>query len=266
MAALGYYTAGIVAHPTYYRGYYLRGQTHFELERWTDAAADFTEVITRSPASGRSYWSARLLRSAAFDHLGLVDEANKDRCVVIDEYGRMADQTPDIIERHLNTMTQGFIVSAVHCADLEQRNRLWDFAIAHVRRYSSGEAETCLGRLLAERGGQLSDEGRFQEAESFLREVVLLRERTMPDHWRRFNAMSLLGESLLGQGRFAEAEPFLVEGALGLKTREQQVDACCQNFVAMSIERVVAIYERWGRLEDAIAWREKLLSEPKMTE
>lgn len=115
-----------------------------------------------------------------------------------------------------------------------------------------------MDRLLAERGGQLSDDGRFADAEPFLRECVELRARTMPDSWKRFNAMSLLGEALRGQGKFSEAEPLLVDGAKGMQEREAQMDSCCREFVPLAHARVVTLYEQWGRPDEAAAYRKKL--------
>jgi hypothetical protein len=50
-----------------------------------------------------------------------------------------------------------------------------------------------------------------------LRACLAIREKKLPDDWRRFNAQSLLGGSLLGQQKYAEAEPLLVQGYEGMK-------------------------------------------------
>ena len=75
----------------------------------------------------------------------------------------------------------------------------------------------------------------------------------MPKSWLRYNAMSMLGGSLSGQGKYAEAEPLLVEGyekmappkAAAIRKRE-------------ALERVIKLYEAWGKPDKAAAWRMRL--------
>ena len=65
----------------------------------------------------------------------------------------------------------------------------------------------------------------WSEAEPLLRECLAIRAKAVPDDWRRFDAMSLLGGALLGQGTYAEAEPLVVarlrrdEGPRGARSR-----------------------------------------------
>jgi tetratricopeptide (TPR) repeat protein len=256
-AAQGYYSACIAAHPDYSTGYFLRGQSYFVTEQWSDAAADFAEVIKLRPTSGNLDWHSLLMRSAAYDNLGQAEEAWNDRRAAMATLSGIAEQTPDKIAASLDGITNSFVISACHCGDREQRQQLWDFAIALVRKVPA-KADVYVDRLLAERGGQLSDDGRYAEAEPFLRECVELRARTQPESFKRFNAMSLLGEALRGQGKFAEAEPLLVDGANGMQEREAQMDPCCREFVSIANARVVTLYEQWGRPDEAAAWRKKL--------
>jgi hypothetical protein len=66
-----------------------------------------------------------------------------------------------------------------------------------------------------------NEPARWSEAESSLHEGLAIRERVIPDDWRRFTAMNLLGGALLGQGRHAETEPLIVQGYEGMKARRQ---------------------------------------------
>ena len=264
-AAQGYYSACIAAHPEYSTGYFLRGQCSFFMEQWSDAAADFAEVIKLRPTTGTLYWYSLLLRAAAYDNLDQAEEAWNDRRAAMAALSDLAEKRPEKVADFLESITNSFVISACSCRDREQRQQLWDFAITLVRRVPA-KADVYVDRLLAERGGQLSDDGRFAEAESFLRECVELRARTMPDSWKRFNAMSLLGEALHGQDKFAEAEPLLVDGANGMQEREARIDSCCRQFVSIAHLRVVLLYERWGRPDEAAAWRKKLPADFELAE
>ena len=53
---------------------------------------------------------------------------------------------------------------------------------------------------LASLGSNLLKQAKWSEAEPVLRECLAIREKAIPDEWRRFNAMSMLGEAILGCG------------------------------------------------------------------
>ena len=70
--------------------------------------------------------------------------------------------------------------------------------------------------------------------------------------------MSLLGGALLGQGRYAEAEPLVVAGYEGMKAREARIAVPERSRLREAAERVVRLYEAWGKPEQAAAWKAKL--------
>jgi hypothetical protein len=105
---------------------------------------------------------------------------------------------------------------------------------------------------LALRGSCLIVQARYAEAESVLRECLSMAGPKAQDGWLRCHATSLLGEAIAAQGRHAEAEPLLVDGfermplsRLGAPRRRE------------ALERVVNLYEQWGKPEEAAAWRAK---------
>jgi tetratricopeptide (TPR) repeat protein len=100
--------------------------------------------------------------------------------------------------------------------------------------------------------------GQFARAEPLLRECLAIREKARPDDWSTFNTRSLLGGSLLGQVRFAEAEPLILAGYEGLKAREAKIPAPRKPSLAEAAERVVQLYEAWGKRDQAAAWKAKL--------
>jgi serine/threonine protein kinase/tetratricopeptide (TPR) repeat protein len=107
-------------------------------------------------------------------------------------------------------------------------------------------------------GRNLLNQARWSEAEAVLRECLMIREKAIPDDWSRFNAMSLLGDALLGQGEFAAAEGLVVSGFEGMKVREAKMPAAARPRLAEAAERVVRLYEAWGKPEQAAAWKAKL--------
>jgi hypothetical protein len=63
---------------------------------------------------------------------------------------------------------------------------------------------------------------------------------------------------LLGQGKYREAEPLVVSGYDGLKAREAKIPVTEKTRLREAAERVVRLYESWGKPERAAAWRAKL--------
>ncbi len=101
-------------------------------------------------------------------------------------------------------------------------------------------------------------EQKYATAEPLLREAVGTMEKTGFDAWNRYYFQGLLGASLAGQQRYAEAEPLLVSGREGMLQREATIPADRRSQVTEASQRIVALYESWGRLEKASEWRQKL--------
>jgi hypothetical protein len=70
--------------------------------------------------------------------------------------------------------------------------------------------------------------------------------------------MSMLGAALAGQKKYAEAEPFLVQGYEGMKQREGKIPPPLKHRLTEAIERLVQLYDEWGRKDTADEWRRKL--------
>jgi serine/threonine protein kinase len=127
-----------------------------------------------------------------------------------------------------------------------------------VRRKTEKPDSPLLANDLTLLGSNLLAQSRWSEAEPVLREAAAIRERATADDWRRYDAMSLLGGALLGQGRHAEAEPSIVAAYEGMKAREAQITAQQKLHLRKAAERVVHLYEGWGRPEEAAAWKARL--------
>lgn len=99
--------------------------------------------------------------------------------------------------------------------------------------------------------------GHFDKAEALLRESLAIREEKRPDEWETYHTKSLLGQSLLGMKRYSDAEPFLLAGYEGIKQREAKLSKQNRSYLTDSMERVVQLYDAWGKKDQADEWRKK---------
>ncbi len=79
------------------------------------------------------------------------------------------------------------------------------------------------------------------------------------EDWHTADTRSLLGESLVGQGQYEEAEPHLLEGHAGLDATTPIGRR--RRHLPPSVERLVHLYEAWGKPDKAAEWRAKLPTE-----
>jgi non-specific serine/threonine protein kinase/serine/threonine-protein kinase len=99
---------------------------------------------------------------------------------------------------------------------------------------------------------------KWAEAESNLRECLATRQKTEPDAWKTFNTMSVLGEALTGQKKFAESESLLLKGYEGMKQRQEQIHADSKFRLTEAVERLVKLYDSWGKPDETAKWRKEL--------
>jgi non-specific serine/threonine protein kinase/serine/threonine-protein kinase len=157
-----------------------------------------------------------------------------------------------------------------------------DLAVLYVRQGRLEEAESSFTRLieslrrrwgvepgfggfpglnlpfiLTRRGRILLRLGRYAEAEAEARESLrIYQERDYRD-WPRADATSVLGASLRGQAKYAEAKPLLLSAYEGLKAAEADL-GIQEARLTEAGERIVQLYEAWGRPEQAAEWKAKL--------
>jgi hypothetical protein len=108
---------------------------------------------------------------------------------------------------------------------------------------------------LAARSSRLLQQKKHTEAELCFREFLNSRERTQPDDWSTFDAISCFGEALLDQKRFADAEPLLLSGYEGMNQRERSIPTQDKPHLTKALERLVRLYDAWGNQEDAMKWQ-----------
>jgi serine/threonine protein kinase len=105
--------------------------------------------------------------------------------------------------------------------------------------------------------------GRTAEAEALLREARVISEKKATEGWRAFDARSELGNRLLGQKKYAEAEPLLIQGYEGMKTRAAEIPVQSKDRLARAGERIIQLYDAWGKQDEADAWRKRLEADRK---
>jgi hypothetical protein len=71
----------------------------------------------------------------------------------------------------------------------------------------------------------------------------------------------MLGGALNGQKKRAEAEPLMVQGYEGMKQRAAQIPLNGKPRLAEALERLVQLYDAWGKPDKAARWRSELESE-----
>jgi tetratricopeptide (TPR) repeat protein len=131
-----------------------------------------------------------------------------------------------------------------------------------IRRAERRPDDLGITTALARLGNNLLEQKKYTQAEPLLRECLKIREDQMPGSWRRFSAQSLLGAALAGQRKYAEAEPLLVQGYEGMKQREARIRLSRfrvnQDVLPEALERLVQLYDAWGKPDEAAKWRKEL--------
>lgn len=126
-------------------------------------------------------------------------------------------------------------------------------------RNREGPESAAYAEELASQGEGLLGSRRHGDAEPLLRECLAILQKKQPGAWTTFHARSLLGDALLGRAKYADAEPLLVQGYEGLKAREGQIPRLyARHHIAKAGQRIVRLYDAWGRAATAAEWRAKV--------
>ena len=126
-----------------------------------------------------------------------------------------------------------------------------------ARLFAHNPSSPTHASALAVRGATLLLEGNPAEAELKLRESLAVRQKTDPEHWATFDTKSLLGQALADEGKYAEAEPLLLSGYEGLAKHRETIPSHDKPRIAKARERLVQLYEAWGKQDEAARWRKE---------
>jgi non-specific serine/threonine protein kinase/serine/threonine-protein kinase len=157
----------------------------------------------------------------------------------------------------------GLIVGSL-CDCLEDRERFdeadaWRRKWLSVAKQRDGPDSAAYAEKLANQAEKMLRHKRHKSAEPILRECVAIGEKKGPGAWTTFHARSLLGDCLLGQEKYALAEPLLLQAYEGLKARKEQIPRLySRQRIAEAGQRIIRLYETWGRPEKATEWRSNL--------
>lgn len=138
-----------------------------------------------------------------------------------------------------------------------EAEELYDKALA-TSRIVLGADHPVTANALVSLGRMRLRQQRYSDATPLLREALAVREQKTPNAWGRYNAQSLLGAALAGQAQYTEAEPLLVAAHQGLIEQRANIPQANRSILDEAGERIIQMYQAWGRPEKAAEWREKL--------
>jgi serine/threonine protein kinase len=168
-------------------------------------------------------------------------------------------RTTKLGSNHPDTLESVHNLAAAYDTD-GQPNRaesLYRDALGPLRQHL-GPSHPLTVAVMVGLGRNLMRPGKWAEAEAVLGELLAVREKSQPDAWSTFNARSQHGRAMLERSKYAEAEPLIVSGYEGLKAREAMIPPQAKPLLVAAAERVVCLYERWDRADEAAAWRARL--------
>jgi tetratricopeptide (TPR) repeat protein len=130
--------------------------------------------------------------------------------------------------------------------------------VLEARRRVLGPAHPATTDVMGSLAEVRLQQKQYGAAESLLHEALNNDEKAAVDSWRRFRNQSLLGASLAGQNNYAEAESPAVSGYQGMIERQAAMPFEDRGALAQAGERIVQLYESWGKPQKATEWRVKL--------
>lgn len=129
--------------------------------------------------------------------------------------------------------------------------KVYKLAIEHIG-IDSGQAQTALS-LEAMAHLKLED---FEQAKTVLQTGLDSRTRTIPNHWLRYNTMSLLGEAHLKLGDLERAEPLLLESYQAMLDQKSKIPVRARTRIDQARQRLVDLYTAKNMPDKANEYRD----------
>jgi serine/threonine protein kinase/lipopolysaccharide biosynthesis regulator YciM len=130
--------------------------------------------------------------------------------------------------------------------------------LADFWKQKAGDDAPQYAEQLESLGENLLLQKKGAEAEAALRPALAIRQPKEADAWTTFDTQSLLGGALLLQQKHADAEPLLRQGYEGMRQREAKIPPPSKARLSEALERLVQLYDAWGKKDQADAWRKQL--------
>jgi serine/threonine protein kinase/Tfp pilus assembly protein PilF len=245
-----------------------RSKAHFDLKHYEQALADAAKAVELAKAVGLP--SDDLLYWILFEDLPSCpnEKFREGMRALADKAIQILKSRPGASD---DAKLEAYCTRAtidVATGKPDQADRVLRDLLQRLRKKDAPKS-AMTAAWLAKLGDILLKQQQYDAAEPFLRECLATHEQARPDHWTRYNAVSMLGGALLGQKKYAAAEPLLLQGYEGMKQREAQIPLSGDvRLVPLSgkvrlveaTERLIRLYEATNQPEKARTWREKLPS------
>lgn len=126
------------------------------------------------------------------------------------------------------------------------------------RRRKLGAANPDTLSTMGDLGWLYVVEGRYTEAEPLVQEAANQFEKAASDDWELYRVMCAQGAILAGQKQYAQAEPLLLNGYQKMLERKAIIPAYLQFALADAKQRIVKLYDDWGKPDKANEWQKKI--------
>jgi len=221
---------------------------------------DMVDLVNAAlpPAGAETLRDVSTIKEVAWAYYdqGNYAEAEKLYTKLTDVYGRfVSKEDPDYLSARMS-LAGLYVLEGKH----DQAEQNFKDLMNINRRASGPEARVTLLTMSLHGWSRLHQQ-KYVEVETDLREVLRSLEKTQPDEWERYNCQSMLGASLAGQKRFVEAEQLLLAAYDGMISHQSTVARpypMRQKLHDEGGQRLVELYEAWGKPDKAAEWREKL--------
>jgi serine/threonine protein kinase/tetratricopeptide (TPR) repeat protein len=166
------------------------------------------------------------------------------------------------VQRARETAPEALRLALIVLARAQQMSRQWDRAMETLR-----EAQTLLpprelfGRRVAEKIliECLKEKGDLDSIEKVLREGLSKHQAALPQGHPEIAAAQVnLAGFLSDRRQYAEAEPLLLAAFESLKAHPQANSASLKRRRGETLERLVQLYDAWGKADEAARWRHQV--------
>jgi serine/threonine-protein kinase len=234
---------------------------------YTNAGLAFSDANDQVAADTMLRLAEQAGRRAFGDDHPMVASTMSLRASVFERLGRMAEAdstfraTLALRRRIIGADHPDYAWSLGNYADHLVRTERWAEAASTAREVLAMRGRTLddghpmVGTGLQVLGRALGRLDSLEAAERYLRESLALRRAAFPEgHWILASSENVLGEHYVLAGRYRDAEALLLPS----ERRLLELRGLRSPSVVSARERLVALYEAWGKQEDAARWRAAL--------